>query len=170
VLLWEDTARKSPNKFRAHFHLAFAYYEQGRHSDAIAEFERAARIETPNYNMLVDWGLAHDALGQPDQAIARFRQAAHVEPTAHVHTQIAMVYAKRSQWDQALAELAAAEKLDPSFAATYLYRGKVYLKTNMPSSAVASYERAAALDPKSAEARNELEMARQMLHAQNAKK
>jgi tetratricopeptide (TPR) repeat protein len=169
VLLWEDTARKSPNKFRARFHLAFAYYEQGRYSDAIAEFEKAARIEAPNYNMLVDWGLAHDAINQPDMALARFRQAARLEATAHIYSQIAMAYAKRSQWPEALAELATGEKLDPNYAPTYVYRGKIYLKTNMPASAVASYERALALDPKLTEARQELDLARQMLRAQAQK-
>ena len=41
-LLWQDTALKSPNKSRAHFQLAFAYFDQGRYDLAVAEFEKTA--------------------------------------------------------------------------------------------------------------------------------
>jgi hypothetical protein len=46
-----------------------------------------------------------------------------------------------------------------------VYRGKIYLNTNMPASAVASYQRALTLDPTLVEARKELALAQQMLQA-----
>jgi protein O-mannosyl-transferase len=165
VLLWEDAARKSPNKPRVRFQLAFAYYEQGRFQESVAEFENAAKLESPTHNMLIDWGLAYDALNQPALALAKLRQAAQIEATGHVYSQIGMVYAKRSQWSDALDALATAEKVDPRFAPTYLYRGKIYIATNMPALAVANLERALALDPSLVEARQELLRAQRMLRA-----
>ena len=115
--------------------------------------------------MLVDWALAYDALNQPDLALAKLRQAAQMEATGHVYSQIGMVYAKRSQWTEALEALATAEKLEPNFPATQLYRGKIYIATNQPALAVASLQRAVALDPGLAEARQELARAQQMMRA-----
>jgi len=165
VLLWEDTAAKSPQKPRVRFQLAFAYYEQGRFQESVDEFEKAAKLEPPTYNMLVDWGLAYDSLNRPDLALAKLRQAAQMEPTGHVYSQIGMVYAKRSQWAEALDALATGEKIEPQFAITYLYRGKIYIATNLPAQAVANLERALSLDPTLVEARQELTRARQMLRA-----
>jgi tetratricopeptide (TPR) repeat protein len=165
VLLWEDAARKSPNKPRVRFQLAFAYYEQGRYQESVQEFERAAKLESPTYNMLIDWGLAYDALNQPGPALAKLQQAAQMEATGHVYSQIGMVYAKRSQWAEALDALATAEKVEPRFAATYLYRGKIYIATNMPGPAVANLERALAIDPTMIEASQELARAQRMLRA-----
>jgi len=42
VSLWEDTVRHSPNKRRAHFQLAFAYFQQARYGEALEEFQKTA--------------------------------------------------------------------------------------------------------------------------------
>jgi tetratricopeptide (TPR) repeat protein len=102
VLLWEDTARKSPNKSRTHFQLAVAYTDAQRYDAAIAEFQKTAEIDKPDYNLLIDWGLAYDAMNRPDDAIAKLRAAAALEPTAHVYSQIGMIYAKQQQYPPAL--------------------------------------------------------------------
>jgi tetratricopeptide (TPR) repeat protein len=68
----------------------------------------------PDYGLLVDWGLAYDCVNEPDAAVAKLREAAALEPKAHVYTQIAMVYAKRSRWQEALEALAQAENLTPT--------------------------------------------------------
>src|SRR5260370_13910940 len=83
ILLWQDTARKSPDKLRAHFQLAFAYFDQGRFDLAVAEFQETANRKPPTADLLLDWGLAYDGLNQPDKTLEKLRQAAAVEPTAH---------------------------------------------------------------------------------------
>jgi tetratricopeptide (TPR) repeat protein len=165
VLLWEDTAQKSPNKVRAHFQLAQSYYEAGRFGAAIAEFEKAARIQQPDHNLLIDWALAYDAVGQPNEALAKLRQAAALEATAHVYSQIAMVYAKQQRWADALEALNHAEKIDPNFAPLYNYRAKVHFQQNELCPAVLDYRRALALDPKLSDAQAELQRAEAMARA-----
>ena len=163
ILLWQDTARKSPNKVRAHFQLAFAYYEQGRSDLAVVEFQKTAELKPPTADLLHDWGLAYDALHQPVQALAKLRQSAALEPNAPVFTQIAKVYAGQQQWAEALDALSVAEKLDPNFAITYLYRGKVFLNSNRPAEAVAQYQRALAIDPQIPDGQHDLAIAQSML-------
>ena len=145
VALWEDAAHKAPWNARAHFQLAHAYYMTGRFGAAAASYAETARLQQPNYDLLVDWGLAYDDAGQPDQALAKLKQAAALDPSAHVYSQIARVYAKQSRWPEALDALAQAEKLDSGYAMIYYYRGGIRAKTNDFSGAVADYQHALAL-------------------------
>jgi protein O-mannosyl-transferase len=170
MLLWQDTVRKSPGKARGHENLAFQYYSQGSPDLAIPEFEAAARLEAPTQILLVNWALAYDDLRQPERALEKLREAAKLPPPvnnspAHVYTQIAVVYAKQSQWAQALDALATAEKLDPGSPEIYLYRGKVYLATDRPAEAIPQYERVLAIDAGYEEAQRELAQARARLAA-----
>jgi tetratricopeptide (TPR) repeat protein len=165
LALWQDTASKAPSDYRPHFWLASAYYNQGRCDLSAAEYENTARIKKPDYNLLVDWALAYDCLNQPDKALAKLREAAKLEPTAHVYSQIGMIYGKRSQWEQALDALTTAEKIDPNFAMTHVYKGLVHLNTNQPEAAVQDYQRALALDPKAPQAKEGLAEAQTRLLA-----
>lgn len=147
VSLWEDTVRKSPNKARDHQQLALAYYDQGRFDQAAAEYQKAAALELPDYGMLLDWALAYDGVGQSDNALAKLRQAASLAPTAHVYSQIGMVYGKRGQMKEAMEALDQAEKIDPNFAMTYYYKGVVNLSTKDLPAAEANFAKAVALSP-----------------------
>jgi tetratricopeptide (TPR) repeat protein len=163
IVLWEDTARKAPNKPRVRFQLGYAYFSSNpaQYDRAVAEFEKAAQLGKPDYNLLVDWGLAYDGAGRMDDALAKLRTAALMEPTAHVYTQIAVVYAERQRWPEALDALATAEKLDPNFAPTYVYRGNIFLNTNRCADAVREYQRALAIQADNEEAIQNLQKAQQ---------
>jgi tetratricopeptide (TPR) repeat protein len=171
VSIWEDTVRKSPEKSRAHFQLGYAYSEQQRFDRAIAEFERAAALQKADYDqkahydLLVDWGLAYDGLHQPEKALAKFREAAALEPTAHAYTQIAKVYGEQSQWKNALDALEMAEKLDRNFAYTYAYRGLVFLAMGNVAGSVPEFQHALAIDPTLQPARDGLRQALQQPRA-----
>ena len=156
IAIWEDAASKSPGKQRVHFQLAHTYYTNGRCGDAIAQYADAARIEKADYGLLVDWGLAYDCTNEPDLAVAKLREAAALEPQAHVYTQIAMVYAKRSRWQEALDALEEAEKLNPNYDMIYDNRGGIRAKTNDLAGAAADYRHALALNPSNEHAREML--------------
>ncbi len=145
--LWEDTVGKSPGKMRPHFQLAYSYYELGRCDDACRFYEKAASLEKPDYRLLVDWALALDCSRRPADALAKLTQAAEMEATGHVYSQIGMMYAKQGRHREALEALARAEKLDPQFMVTYVYRGNVYFNTGEYSRAAAEYRRAIRIDP-----------------------
>lgn len=167
LTLWGDTTQKSPENWRAHFQLASAYYNLGRCAEAASEYQKTAQLETPDYNLLVNWGLAYDCLSQPDNALARLRQAAALEPTAHVYSQIGMIYGKRAQWTEAMEALAKAQQIDPGFAPTYVYQGLVRLATNQPEAAVQDFQRALAIDPTLQQAKDGLAQAQARLQARH---
>ena len=163
VALWKDTVRKSPQKWRTHYNLGVTYMNAQRYEAAIAEFEKAAQLEKPSYSLLVDWGLVYDLMNRPEDALAKLRQAAALEPTGQIYYQIGMVYAKRRRLPEALQALDMAEKADPLWAPTYNYRAKIYFsQANLPG-AMENYRRALELDPTLADARDELALVTSLL-------
>jgi tetratricopeptide (TPR) repeat protein len=108
--------------------------------------------------VLLDWGLAYDCLNQGEKAVYKLEESAVKHPTAHVFSQIGMEYAKLEKWPDALTALAAAQRLDPSLPDTYVYRGKVYVKTNQWLNAYQDYRRALELDPGNADARHDMQV------------
>jgi tetratricopeptide (TPR) repeat protein len=73
------------------------------------------------------------------------------------------VYARQSQWPEALVSLAQAEKLDAGYAMTYCYRGGVRAATGDFATAAADYQLALARDPTNQTARQGLAYAQQQL-------
>lgn len=157
LALWSDTARKSPNKFRPHFQLAYACVHAGNCQRAVEEYETAARLGSRDYRLLVDWALAYDCAGQPEAAIARLVEAAKLNGTAHVYSQIGFVYARQGKRSDALAAFDKAERIDPSFESTYVYRGILYTQTLDFIDAEADFQRALALNPNNPAAKSGLE-------------
>jgi tetratricopeptide (TPR) repeat protein len=153
VALWEDSVAKSPWNARAHFHLAVAYYVEKRCQDALRHFSEAARLGKPDASLLADWGLAEDCAGKPQAALEKLQQAARLEPTAHIYTQIGMIHGKLGQREEALRALERAQKLDPRYEMTYFYRGHVYAVAGEFEKAAREYRKALELNPHNEAAR-----------------
>lgn len=167
--LWQDSTAKSPDKARDHFQLANAYYNAGECPAAVTEFEKTSRLPADNlfppYNLLLDWGLALDCAGQPDLALVKLREAAGLERTAHVYTQMAKVYGGRGDWTMFDDALARAQAIDAGYAPIYAYRGIKDLQLKQPAQALAECSHALQLDPALDPARGCINNARQQMVA-----
>ena len=161
LTLWQDTVAKSPDKYRPQFQLAYALqYDENNCQQAVPHYEKAGQIGPVDDQLLVDWGLALDCVGRPDDAVAKLKAAALYRPTAHVYSQIGMVYAKQGRMPEALAALDQAEKTDPGYAMIYIYRGQIFEKGGDRTGAVREYQRALMADPTNAIATQALARAR----------
>ena len=165
VSLWEDTVRKSPGKSRAHFQLGFAYYQEQRYDLAAPEFEKAAALSPPDYDLLIDLGLAYDGLHQYQRALEKLQQAAAIDATAHVYSQIGKVYAEQSRWKEAMDAFDRAQAIDPKFPAVYAYKGLVHLATGDAAGSIPLFQQALAIDPAFQPARDGMQQAEQRLRA-----
>jgi tetratricopeptide (TPR) repeat protein len=148
VDMWGDSVAKSPEKARPRFQLAFAEYQAGRCADAVNQFERTSQLQPPSYDLYVDWALASDCAGNTNAAVEKLNQAAVLEPSAHVFSQIGMEFAKSARYPEALDVLEKAQRYDPNFEMTYAYRGGVYEKLGKNDRAAEEYRHALTIDPK----------------------
>ncbi|HYO84451.1 MAG TPA: hypothetical protein VES20_23820 [Bryobacteraceae bacterium] len=163
LTFWTDATAKAPDNPRAVFQLAYAQWKNGDCSRADANYQRVAKLQKPDERLLVDWALALECLNRPDDAVAKLRDAAKIAPTALVYAQIGMIYGKRNRQEEALAALAEAEKLDPRFEMTYVYRGNIHLARGEPQIAAGFYRHALAINPGNEPARTALEQAERQL-------
>jgi protein O-mannosyl-transferase len=159
--MWEDTVSKSPGNARAHFQLGYAYFQQNRCPEALKQYETVARLEKPDYRLLMDWALACDCAGRPEDAMARLEQAAALEQTAHVYANMAMLEARRGRAREAELALDKAEKIDPKFEHIFVYRGNLRLQQGNRAEAAAQFRRALGINPRNQAAVNGLALAAQ---------
>jgi tetratricopeptide (TPR) repeat protein len=147
IPLWEDAVKESPTKARAHFQLAFAYYDANLCNEAEEQYRKASELKTPDYMLMLDWALADNCLGKSDDAIAKLREAAALERTGHVYSQLGMMYAKTGRTAEAFQALDTAQSIDPSFEATYLYRGQLFQSLNNPAAAEQQFRHVLEINP-----------------------
>jgi tetratricopeptide (TPR) repeat protein len=167
IPFWEDVVQKSPRNARAWFHLAYAQWQAGKCQEAVANYEKTAGLQpTPDDRLLLDWAHALDCADRPDEAVTKLRQAAKLAPGAHIYSQIGMIYGKRDRVPEALEALAMAEKLNPRFEMTFVYRGNIYANRGSFETAAREYKRALALNPANEAARKGLVLIEQQLSRQ----
>jgi tetratricopeptide (TPR) repeat protein len=165
IALWQDTVDKSPNRSRPHFQLAFAQMQAGQCQSAIQQFEMVSKLERPDSRLLVDWALAEDCALKTDSAIARLKQAAQMDPSAHVYSLLGMMYGKQGKIPESLEALATGEKLDPKYEMIFVYRGNDYFTLGEYAKAADEFKRAVAINPLNQGAANGLQLAQKQLRA-----
>lgn len=71
--------------------------------------------------------LSHGRLGDINNALRDYTQALNIHPTPESYRNRGNIYARRKQWDSAIADFKNAQRLDPKNADMYFSLGKVYL-------------------------------------------
>jgi protein O-mannosyl-transferase len=156
LALWEDSVAKSPAKYRPRFQLAYAQFELSHCAESVQSYEKASQLGPVDDQLLIDWALALDCANRPDDAVARLRQALQFRPSAHVYSQIGMIYAKRGRTQDALTALDQAEKINPGYEMIYVYRGNIALQAGDRAGALREYQHALNVNPSSQAARDAL--------------
>ena len=100
------------------------------------------KLQKPDDRLLIDWAYALECAGKPDEAVAKVREAIKTQPSAHGYAVIGMIYGKQGRAEEALEALNSAEKADPNFDMTYVYRGNVYAGRGQMAEAATEYRRA----------------------------
>jgi tetratricopeptide (TPR) repeat protein len=148
LAFWQDTTAKSPHNSRAWFQLAYAQWHAGQCSEAASTYEKVSQMQKPDERLAIDWAHALECAGKPDEAVAKLKQAAQTTPNGHIFATIGMIEGKRGNAEESLQALAMAEKLDPAFDMTYVYRGHIFLGRGDMAAAANEYRRALAINPR----------------------
>jgi tetratricopeptide (TPR) repeat protein len=166
--LWQDAASKSPAKTRTHSMLGMALLTAGRCQEAEREYATAARLlpvdlKHPTLitaDILSNWGLACLCLKQTEPALTKLLQAAAINPTAQLYSQIGMIYEGLHAWGRSLDFLHRSVQMDNAYEPAYVYLGNLYMETEEPAEAIKYFSQATVLDPADQYARSALEAAR----------
>ena len=158
--LWRDVVSKEPRNTRALMGLADAYALRGQCGEAIPYFQRAERLEPSDYRNTYNLASAYDCVNQEEAAIAGYKKAIGIKPSADAWAHLAMIQMKQSQFDAAYQSLDKAQQLDPAYLLTYTYRGILNLAFAKFDLAEQQFRSVLAADPQ-----NELAL-RGVAHAQ----
>jgi tetratricopeptide (TPR) repeat protein/TolB-like protein len=133
-------------------HILLSRYLQltGKPQEALAEIGKAIALRPNYWQYYQDLGLAHFNLGRYDEAGAAFQRVTELQPDTSWGFQMlgAVAHAKGDRI-RALAHYKRAIELAPN-AGAYSNLGTVYYEMKRYGEAAAAFERATALDPKSA--------------------
>lgn len=107
---------------------------------------------SPEFHLFL--GKAHLNLGQYDQALAEFQEAAKSDPKlTFVHFNMGLVYLKKEDYSHARDEFLADAAIEPDVALNYDQLGDVYWFMQQDQKAEQSYREAIQRDPRLVDAR-----------------
>ncbi|OAI40646.1 hypothetical protein AYO40_04570 [Planctomycetaceae bacterium SCGC AG-212-D15] len=113
-LIRECTAvlRANPDDVDAYFNRAATFARQGRHAEALADFNTILRLEPDDAEAYCERGAVHLKMGHLDQAVADCSEALRLEPEyADALETRAEAFEARGEAAKAAADRAAAQRL-----------------------------------------------------------
>ncbi len=132
----------------AHLNLGVALEQQGKLTQALAEYREAARLMPGHYQVHNNLGNLLDNLGRPREALAEYREAVRLNPKPPtLHDGLGIVLVEFGRFDEAMNEFTNAARLDPTYPWPYFQMGKVLLKQGRDAEAVGRLREALQIDP-----------------------
>ena len=157
--LWESAIAATPAKARPYGNLASVYLVQRKCVPALNVFERAsaAGVQIKDGTALATWALALECSGSLNAGIAKMQEAVKVEPSAQAYASLGRMYVRASYLPDAERALAEAERLNPAWETTYVYRAMLESMRHDEQKAVAELKKALTWNPGNLQARQMLE-------------
>lgn len=129
------------------------YTANGRHSEAVADFDDAIRL-CPGYGRaFCERGIAHAGAGRTEQALRDLSRAISLDrKDDKAYHRRGRIYCDRGEYARALRDLTRAIRIDPRGATYYCTRARARLGMDDHQGAIADCERALRRDPALAKA------------------
>lgn len=137
-----------PRFFEAWFNLAVACAGAGRPGDAVAAYERAAKLRPGAVEVQRNLGRVHLGQGRYEEALACFDEALRLTPDdPSSRNDLGNAYRRSEQLDLAEEHLLAAVELAPDYADAHYNLGLTYYAAGRASDAIERFERYLELVP-----------------------
>lgn len=166
--LWQDTADKSPEKYRPLTWLGKLYSERNRYVEAEAFWSRAEELVEPGSTdhayLLSNLGLAHANLKDHAKAIGFYERAVKIVPgVPQLWANLAIAQIRTGRKADGWASFEKAFAVGIPDTQTYFLRGQERFQDGDYAGAAEDFQRASEISPEYAPARRNLEAARQMM-------
>jgi tetratricopeptide (TPR) repeat protein len=146
--LWTYTLRRNPDAWVAASGLGKVRLDEGRLTEAVADFRRAAAIEPDSAEVQANLGDALFRLGDRAEAMVHFQAALRLDPGfAGAHYNLGSALLQAGQPVAAANQFAAALRINPAYAAAQNNLGLALARLGRPAEAVPHYQEALRLKP-----------------------
>jgi tetratricopeptide (TPR) repeat protein len=164
--LWKHTLECTPIAPIAHLNLGAALHDQGRLTEAIAEYQAALQFKPDYTDVLNNLGNALVESGRVDEAIVQYKKALQIRPDyAEAHNGLGVALGKTGHLDEAIAQCNQALEINPDFADAHSNLGIALAGRGRFDEAMAHFQKALELKPDHADARKNLDGARSQREA-----
>ena len=144
--------------YRAWFDLGFLYNQTKRPDDAIAAYGNSVALKADVFESNLNLGIVLARQGNKDEATKYLRTATKLKPLAHESEGLSRAWLSLGLVEeardpqQALADYAAATKLNPKDVEPHLSAGALLERQDKLDDAIREYRAALEIDPKSKDA------------------
>lgn len=148
IRLWEDTARKSPNKPLVHNNLATEYLGAGRFEDARRELETTLRLDPAHRQARINLGVLYARTGRKEKALEIFQallKEGGRDPVVFYNA--GLVLREMERPEEALPLLEKAVELKPDNADYQFLLGQTYQALKRFDEALSAYRKSLKLNP-----------------------
>lgn len=146
--LWENTAKTSPDSFKAHNNLGNFYRDSGRLDEAIDEFHHALRLFENYAEAHNNLGITYRKKGMHEEAYNEYQKALQLNPDyPDVHNNLGVLYTKINRSDLAMEEFKRAIKSKQMYSDAHNNLGILYAYTGELDLAIESFKNAISSRP-----------------------
>ena len=133
------------------------YFEEGRLTDALAQYKAAIQTDSKNYLAEHEMGKLYEAQKKWRIALEHYRKAIELKGTfVEAYVAISKIHIHYFNFKDALLYLEQVKAIEPRSALIYTVSGDFYRQKGDKAKAVAEYRKATELDPDNFEAHFEL--------------
>ena len=136
-----------PENVDLHNALGWTLFQQGRSSEAIAEYEEALAVDPEDVKANNNIALALTELGQLDKAALHFRRSLAVEPKAEIYSDLGFVLDRQGRGEEAVENYYKALALDPQCASAHFNLAVSLLRRDQLEEAAVQYKAALRAKP-----------------------
>ena len=140
--LYKDTLNKNPMCWMAHNNLGAIWLNQGRVSDAQAQFEEAIRIRPPYADALSNLSTVLLKTGHPQQALPHALEALRLRESPENENNLAVTFAGLNRVSEALTHYQIAVRLRPNYVEALNNMGNALMQLGRKQEALDAYQTA----------------------------
>ncbi len=165
LLLWQDTAAKSPGKWRAWANLGREYSDRKRFAEATEAYRRAVDLIPPGDRnrpeALSNLGSTYANRGMYEEAVKIYQEALRMAPGQRLFTNLAIAELRLGR-PEGWEHFEKAMQLDPLAWEPHMARGNFYYEQKRYDEAIQDYQRVLQLLPDHPDAQYNLRAAQAM--------
>jgi tetratricopeptide (TPR) repeat protein len=145
----------NPNNPQGWYYLGRAKYSENRFEEAISVFKECLKRDPKNIKAEDNLGLAYQALGRMNEAVAAYRdaiawQSQTLEKYPGPFLDLGILLLEQNQVQEAISYLRKAVEISPQDSRAHEQLGKAYSRLNELEEAQLEFEKAVALAPDNA--------------------